>query len=200
MQFNRSTANKTAVVCLLTVLVLVSLFGISATNAKYVNTVSHSVTIEVLTASVVVDPMEAIGWLEDNLYNTSSKLGEYWASRLNTNSALDSTGGNYGVYVCDEIMTAFSLPELNFSFAVYHYTKTVSGVKNNYFTIYFVNTYIGNLDISTTVADIYRYKTEDSSVTIGTATLLTKYVTVGGVNQLMNYLNLSSYTVTSTVA
>lgn len=198
---SNSTSRKACAivaVCLLLVAVLASVvLGVNTTDAKYVVTVSDYVPFEVYSDELYISPADAVAWLNSNMLNSSSKLGQYWQTRLNSVSVLDSTGGNFGVYVCDEMVAAFGLEHVNFSFCVSHYYKIVDGVHVDYFDIYYVNNYVANLDVKTILTDVYLYKPETDVWTIGTAPLLTKFVSVNGVNCLLNYIDIDHYEVVS---
>ena len=127
---------------------------------------------------------EAAAWLLSQISDENSVIHEYFSTRPNKNTSLDSTGFNWGSKINPDLVQAIDGMTENTGFA----WRIWQGGKGEGYNVFFTLTDISGADTGAKIANIVKVNSIEQQLISGAATVANKNMDGGSIKIIQNFV------------
>lgn len=127
---------------------------------------------------------EAAAWLLSQISDENSVVHEYFSTRPNKNTSLDSTGFNWGSKINPDLVQAIDGMTENTGFA----WRIWQGGKGEGYNVFFTLTDISGADTGAKIANIVKVNSIEQQLISGAATVANKNMDGGSIKIIQNFV------------
>ncbi len=127
---------------------------------------------------------EAAAWLLSQISDENSVIHEYFSTRPNKNTSLDSTGFNWGSKINPDLVQAIDGMTENTGFA----WRIWQGGKGEGYNVFFTLTDISGADTGAKIASIVKVNSIEQQLISGAATVANKNMDGGSIKIIQNFI------------